>query len=397
MRALTLAGDWDPRSGADLSDVEMANRWARDARQAWRNPRWEVAMRPLPQIARPDDVIVKVHRSGIARSNCKMGETDAQGYVLLPYSMRLPLIPGHEASGEVIETGPEVRHLKVGDPVTVEALRPCGVCRSCLSGKPNHCLEGGFAGFTQDGGMAQYLVAPERHLFSLRRVAERYDLDKTLDIGAVCEPAAIAYVGMFHRAGGVRPGATAAVFGCGPVGLSAIALARCAGAAWIIAFDRTPERISRARQFGADVALDVGELAAAGSSPAEAMAEFSRGQGIDFAVEATGDCEAFFSQIEHALAVEARVLSLGVERHPVPIRMLPYQTTGAQLTGMLGHIGGFEPVIALHASGHLDMSRMIEARFSLADGKKALALASNYRESKVIMLPQAEPEMPRVS
>jgi len=393
MLALTLTGDWEPRPGANLSELERSSRWARDARQAWRNPRWEVARRPLPQITRPDEVIVKVQRSGVARSNCKMGETDEQGYVMLPYSMRLPVIPGHEVSGEVVEIGSEVRHLKLGDPVTVEALRPCGVCRSCLNGKPNHCADAGFSGFTLDGGMAQFMVAPERHVFSLLRIAERYDLEKTFDIGAVCEPVSIAFVGIFHRAGGFQPGATVAVFGCGPVGLSAIALARCAGAAWIIAFDHTPERIEQARIFGADLGLNVRELGAGGSSPAEAIREFSRGRGIDFAVEASGDGEAFFTQIEQTLAVEARVLSLGVERKSVPMRLLPYQESGAQVTGMLGHIGGFEPVIALHASGRIDMSRMIEARYSLADGKKALALASHYREAKVVMLPQVEPDL----
>jgi threonine dehydrogenase-like Zn-dependent dehydrogenase len=211
-----------------------------------------------------------------------------------------------------------------------------------------------------------------------------------MDIGAVCEPAAVAYVAMFDRAGGFRPGATVAVFGCGPVGLAAIALARCAGAASIIAFDRMPSRLAIAREFGADLALDVTEIEAAGSSPAVAMAEFSRGEGIGFAVEATGDGEAFFPQIEPALAVEAKVLSLGVERKPMPITLVPYQQTGSQITGMLGHIGGFEPIIALHAGGRLDMSRMIEARYDLGDAKAAFALAAEFQAAKVVLHPRGD-------
>lgn len=390
MRALTLTGLWEPRPGFDLSESERTNRCARDARQVWRNPSWEIGTRPLPTIDRPDDVLVKVRRVGIARSTMKMSEADEDGYVKLPYSMRLPIVPGHEIAGEVVEIGSAVRNLQVGDSVTVEAQRPCGHCRPCAALKPNYCIESGFAGLTVDGGMAEYLVAPERHLFSLRRIVERYGTEKAFDIGAVCEPAAVAYVGMFDRAGGLRPGATAAVFGCGPIGLAAIALARCAGAAAIIAFDRTPARLAKARDFGADVALDVTELAAAGSSPAAAMAEFSRGQGIGFAVEATGDGEAFFPEIEQALAVEAKVLSLGVERKAVPIRLLPYQQTGSQVTGMLGHIGGFEPIIALHAGGRLDMSRMIEARYDLEDARSAFAMAAQFRESKVVLHPQGD-------
>jgi hypothetical protein len=390
MLALTLTGSWDPRPGLNLSESEQARRWARDASRVWRNPSWEIAPKALPRIERPDDVLVKVHRVGIARSTIKMAEADEEGYVRLPYSMRLPIIPGHEMAGEVVETGPAAGDLQVGDPVTMEALRPCGRCRPCKARKPNHCVESGFAGLTLDGGMAEYIVVPERHLFSLRRIAERYGSAKALDIGAACEPAAVAYVGMFDRAGGFRPGATVAVFGCGPIGLAAIALARCAGAASIIAFDRTPSRLAMAREFGADLALDAREMAAAGTSPAAAMAEFSRGEGIAFAVEATGDGDAFFPQIEQALAVEAKVLSLGVERKSIPIRLLPYQQTGSQMTGMLGHIGGFDPVLALHAGGRLDLSRMIEARYDLADAKAAFALAAQFGEAKVVLHPQGD-------
>jgi threonine dehydrogenase-like Zn-dependent dehydrogenase len=390
MLAVTLAGRWEPRPGLELSTSEQATGWARDARQVWRHPSLEIGTRALPKIEHPHDVLVKVHRVGIARSTVKMAEPDADGYVQLPYNMRLPIIPGHEMAGEVVELGSAVADLRLGEPVTVEALRPCGRCGPCKARKPNHCLESGFAGLTLDGGMAEYVVVPEWHLFSLTRIAERYGTAKAMDIGAVCEPAAVAYVGMFDRAGGFQPGASVAVFGCGPIGLAAIALARCAGAASIIAFDRTPSRLAIAREFGADLALDLTEIDAAGSSAAAAMAEASRGEGIAFAVEATGDGEAFFAEIDQVLAVEAKVLSLGVERKPTPIRLLPFQQSGSQITGMLGHIGGFEPVIALHAGGRLDLSRMIEARYDLADAKAAFAVAARFQEAKVVLHPQGD-------
>jgi threonine dehydrogenase-like Zn-dependent dehydrogenase len=238
--------------------------------------------------------------------------------------------------------------------------------------------------------MAEYIIVPERHLFSLQRIADRHGLEKAMDIGVVCEPAAVAYVGIFDRAGGLRPGARVAVFGCGPVGLAAIALVRCAGASSIIAFDRTPSRLAMARRFGADLAIDVSELNAVGTSPATAMAELSDGEGIEFAIEATGDGEAFFPEVERALAIEAKVLSLGVERKPMSIRLLPYQQTGSQITGMLGHIGGFEPIIALHLGGRIDLSEMIEARYDLADAKAAFAHAGAFQAAKIILHPQGD-------
>lgn len=390
MLAMTLSAEWDPRKGARLSDDEIAGRFARDARQAWRYPRFELAQRPLPKISAPDDVIVKVLRAGVARSNCKMRDSDADGYVLLPYSMRLPLIPGHEIAGEVVEIGPAVCHLRVGDPVAVQALRPCKVCRACVKGRPNQCLETGFSGFNSDGGMAQYIITSEQCAHSLLPVAQRFGFDKAIDVGVVCEPASMAYVGMFHQAGGFFPGATVAVFGCGPIGLSCISLARCAGAAKIIAFDRTPRRLKHALALGADTTAKIDDVALGKNGVSDMLRAFSAGLGIDFIVEATGDAASLFPQLEKALAIGAKVVSLGVERTTMPISLFPYQEAGASLTGTMGHIGGFEALIALHGSERIDLTTMIDARFALADGLHALEVASRFDEAKVVLLPHPE-------
>ncbi|WP_322966343.1 alcohol dehydrogenase catalytic domain-containing protein [Sphingomonas fuzhouensis] len=388
MRALTLTGEWAPRPGADLSSTELEARCANDARQAWRNPEWRVTDHPSPQCRDRDDVVVMVLRAGIARSNCKSIETDEDGYVRLPYRMRLPVVPGHEVAGIVVEIGPAVRDLRVGEFVTVQALRPCGLCRNCRTGHFNNCLDLSFAGLTTDGGMAEYLVAPARNLFSLERLVERVGEEAALDIGVVCEPAAVAYVGMFGQARGFKPGAMVAVFGCGPIGLSAIALARAAGAAGIVAVDRASGRLALAERLGADLILDSRDLQSDGVDAGEALGHFTHGRGIDFAVEATGDGASFFPEVEKALGRGARVLSLGVERAPMPIRILPYQEASATLTGSIGHIGGFEPVIALHTGGRLDLSQMIEGRYSLGAAYDALAVASRFEEAKIVIEPQ---------
>lgn len=388
MRALTLVGDWEPRPNAELDAFELANRWPHDARQAWRNPRWAMAEVPDPSIVSPSDVLIRILRVGISRSNCKMGEPDQDGYVSLPYSMRLPIIPGHEIAGEIVEIGPEVSRFSVGELVTAEALRPCLHCRACRLGKPNHCLQSGFAGLTEDGGMAEYLSVPEQYVISLNPIAERFGVDQALDAGAICEPAAVAYVGMFDRAGGFAPGANVAIFGCGPIGLSAIALARCSGAARIITFDRQPHRLARAIEFGADVAMNLDELAAAQSSAEEAMRDFAGGRGIDFAVEATGSLPPFFDAIGKVLAIESKVLSLGVDRNAIPINLLPYQQTGSTVTGMLGHLGGGEAIVALHAGGRLNLGPMVERRFPMADALSAVDRAGRFIDAKVVIHPQ---------
>lgn len=387
MLALTLSAEWDPRQLASLDSDEIAGRFARDARQVWRHPRFEIVRRPVPQIEAPGDIIVKVHRAGIARSNCKMGDSDADGYVLLPYKMRLPLVPGHEIAGQVVEVGPAVRRVKVGDPVAIQALRPCNHCRACLKGRPNQCLDTGFAGFTSDGGMAEYIVTPELYAYSQLPVAERLGFEKAMDVGAVCEPASMAYVGMFQQAGGFAPGATVAVFGCGPIGLSCISLARCAGAARIIAFDRTPRRLNHASELGADRTVDIRAHEDSKNGISDVLLEFSNGTGVDFVVEATGEAEGLYPQIAKALAVGAKVVALGVERKAMPVYVFSYQEAGACLTGTMGHIGGFEPLIALHAGLRIDISAIIDARLDLADCLQGLEIAARFDEAKVVLVP----------
>jgi threonine dehydrogenase-like Zn-dependent dehydrogenase len=387
MRALVLNGEWEPRPGAQLSEEEHARHWARDARQAWRHPRWSVQQHPDPIIAVDDDVIVRVRAAGIAGSNVRMSATDDEGYVLLPYHMHLPRVPGHEIAGEVVEVGSAVQSLRRGDPVCVEALRACMQCAICLRGKVNQCLHPEFTGFTIDGGFSEYLVARERQVRPLAALRTRFDENVIYEIGALAEPAAIAYNGMFLRADGFSPGANVAVFGCGPIGLAAIALARNAGAGKVIAFDVDAHRCALAGKLGADVALDVRNLVKAGSRPAREVLEHTSGLGADFIVEAAGNHRAVLPEIETSLAVYAKVVLLGVEGNTAPAHMFSYQQKAASLFGMMGHIGGYDPIIALHAAGRLDLTPMIDARYDLQHAITAIERAAQRTDAKILLVP----------
>ncbi|MGY1815522.1 scyllo-inosose 3-dehydrogenase [Blastococcus sp. SYSU D00820] len=387
MRAMVVEAEWEPRASAVLGDDELRERWARDGTQVWRRPRWSVGSRPDPVIAAPDDVIVRSRAVGICGSDVHMYETDDDGYVLLPYRMRLPLVPGHEVAGEVVEVGSAVRSLRPGDPVAVETLQYCGRCRACRAGLFNHCLDAHDRGFSLDGGMAEFLVTREANARPLSSLQERLDAQQVFEVGALCEPAGVAYVGMFLRAGGFLPGSVVTVFGCGPIGLAAVALARCAGAATILAFDTERARCDLALAVGADVALDVTELRAAGIRPAEQVLEHSRGAGADMAVEASGAGRAVLPEIESSLAVGAKVVYLGAEGHAVPTRTFAYQLNAASAHGTIGHVGGFDPVIALHAAGRVDLRPVISARYQLGHGPDALARAALRQDAKILIVP----------
>jgi threonine dehydrogenase-like Zn-dependent dehydrogenase len=332
-------------------------------------------------------VVVRSRAVGICGSDVHLYETDDEGYVLLPYRVRLPLVPGHEIAGEVVEVGSAVRSVQPGEPVAVQTLHYCGSCDACRSGLPSHCTDAEDSGFSIDGGMAEYVLSRESNVRSLAAVRERYSEQDTYEIGALSEPASVAYVGLFLRAGGLLPGSAAAVYGCGPIGLAAVALLRAAGAAKVIAFDAQPTRCELAEQVGADAAYDVNALRANHVSPSEVVLEHTSGDGADICVEAAGAAGAVLPEIENSIAVGGKVVLLGSESGAVPVQTMAYMLRGASVHGSIGNIGGLDAVIALHAAGRIDLRPIVTARFDLADGVEALRRASLRQDAKILVTP----------
>jgi threonine dehydrogenase-like Zn-dependent dehydrogenase len=387
MRAVVITGEWAPRAGRVISPAELEGRWARDATAAWRAPRWEVGRREVPRVAGRYDVLIRCRAVGICGSDIHLYETDDEGYVLLPYRVRLPLVPGHEIAGEVVEVGPAVCSVRPGDPVAVQTLQYCGRCDACRSGLPSHCADAEDSGFSIDGGMADYVLSRESNVRSLAAVRERYSEPDTYDIGALCEPASVAYVGLFLRAGGILPGGVAAVHGCGPIGLAAVALLRAAGAAKVIAFDTEPTRCKLAEQVGADAAYDVRRLREDGASPAEVVLEHTSGDGADICVEAAGAAGAVLPEIERSIAVGGKVVLLGSDSAAVPMQTMAYMLRGASVHGSIGNVGGLDAVIALHAAGRIDLRPIITARYDLAGAVEAIQRASLRQDAKILVMP----------
>ena len=214
-------------------------------------------------------------------------------------------------------------------------------------------------------------------------IRDRCSEEKLFEIGAMIEPTSVVYHGMFVRAEGVRPGDDVAVFGCGPIGLAAVALARAAGAAAVIAVDTQAERRDLARSCGAGLALDpavddiVGEVMHA-----------TRGRGAGTIVEASGAGRAVFPHIDRCLDFGAQVVVLGVDPRPAPIDLVAYQAKAARIYGSLGHLGGgFDAAIDLHARGLIDMSAIVTGRVALEDGVAAIERTARRVDAKVLIIP----------
>jgi threonine dehydrogenase-like Zn-dependent dehydrogenase len=198
------------------------------------------------------------------------------------------------------------------------------------------------------------------------------------------EPAAVAYNGMFERAGGFRPGHYVSVFGAGPIGLAAIGLAKAAGAGVIAAFEISPVRLRLASEAGADYVYDPREVDAG-----QVLMELSEGQGFDFHVEAAGVPHLVIPEMEKALAINSKVVQIGRAAQRVSTYFEAFQVRRAQAFGAQGHSGHetFPNVIRLVAAGRLDLSPIVTARYGLEGTKDAIAQSIERKDGKILVKP----------
>lgn len=380
MKALLLSAQWDPKPDYLLSEFERSTGKAITGNSVWRNPKLELKNIPDPTPG-PKDVIIKVKACGICGSDVHFYETDKDNYILYPGLTKFPVVIGHEFSGEIVEVGKEVKDLKVGDMVTAEEMIWCGECIPCRNGYPNQCKNLEEIGFTINGAMAEYIVIGAKYCWKIDEIAERYgDKEKAFEAGSLVEPTSVAYNGMFVRAGGFKPGSYVAVFGTGPIGLSAIALAKAGGASKVFAFDVSEIRRKLAKDVGADFVYDPREVV-----PSEVIMEETKGVGVSMHVEAAGSPSKTIPEMEKSLAIDGKIVQIGRAAERVPIYLEHFQTHASQIFGAQGHsgYGTFPNVINLMASGKIDMTKIITSRFSLDDALKAMEKATKREDGKI--------------
>ena len=196
---------------------------------------------PAPEPG-PDETLVQVRAVGLCGSDLHWFSEGAIGDAQLAH----PLVLGHEAAG-VIAAGP-----RRGQRVAIDPAIPDGTCRACRDGYRNLCPQVRFSGHGDtDGALREFMAWPSALLYPLPD--ELSDSD-----GAVLEPLGVAIHSL--DLGHLPLAGTAAVIGCGPIGLLTIQLLRVSGAASIVAFDPRAHRREAAAKMGADQVVDPAEL-----------------------------------------------------------------------------------------------------------------------------------------
>ena len=277
-----------------------------------------------------------------------------------------PLVLGHENAGEVA-SGPGR-----GSRVAIDPAIPCQRCRPCLDGYRNLCPAVRFAGHgSVDGGMREFLSWPSGLLYRLPDELTSCD-------GALLEPLGVAAHAL--DLGHLRLGGSAAVVGCGPIGLLLVQLLRAAGAGRVTAFDPLPHRRDAAAAMGADLAEDPG--AAAGASLA------GSGDGdVDTAFEVAGTDEAV------ALAMRltrpgGRVVLVGIpggDRTSFPASVA--RRKGLTIAMARRMNDAYPRAIALAASGRVDLAALVTHRFGIVAAAEAMQTAARRDGLKVVIEP----------
>jgi len=200
------------------------------------------------------------------------------------------LVLGHEITGEVVETGPDVEFIEVGDIVSVPFNIACGRCRNCKEGKTGICLNvnpdrpGSAYGYVDMGGwvggQAEYVLVPYADWNLLKFPDRDQALEKILDLAMLSDIFPTGFHGAYTA--GVKPGSTVYIAGAGPVGLAAAVGAQLLGAAVVIVGDLNPDRLAQARSFGAET-VDVSR-----GDPKDQIEQILGVPEVDCAVDAVG-------------------------------------------------------------------------------------------------------------
>lgn len=382
MKGLVLSAKWEPRQDYVLSEFEVTTGKAITGNSVWRYPEMKVQEVPKPQV-KPDQVLLRVKACGVCGSDMHFYETDQDDYIIYPGLTKFPVITGHEFSGQIVEVGSAVTDFKVGDMVTAEEMIWCGECVPCRNGFPNQCQRLEEIGFTINGAFAEYLAIGAKYCWKINDLLKVYGTeDKAYEAGALVEPTSVAYNGIFQRAGGFKPGAYAAVYGAGPIGLASIALCKASGAAKVIAFEISAQRRELARAIGADYVFDPREV-----SPGAKVMEITAGDGAEMQVEAAGAPTQVLPEMEKSLAINGKIVQIGRAAERVPMYLEIFQVRHSQVFGAQGHSGNgtFPSVIRLMASGLIDMTRIITARYNLDQVVSAIAQSASRQDGKIMV------------
>jgi alcohol dehydrogenase len=328
---------------------------------------------PDPTLLEASDAIVRVDTTTICGTDLHILKGDvptvSEGRIL-----------GHEGVGTIVEVGPSVRNLTVGDRVIISCVSSCGVCTYCRSGNPSHCLAdegasgiGWILGHLIDGTQAELVRIPFADN-SLYRLPDQVSDEAALLLSDIL-PTGFEIGVQYGR---VKPGDTVAVVGAGPVGLAVIATAGLHGAAQIIAIDLDENRLDLAKQLGATHCIS-----SATEDWKEQVLALTDGYGVDVAVEAVG-IPATFDMCIQLVRPGGNVANVGVHGKAVQLDLQDLWIKNINISMGLVNTTTLGMLLKLVAQEKLPVEQFVTHRFALEDVVSAYETFGNAAQTHAI-------------
>jgi alcohol dehydrogenase len=310
---------------------------------------------PEPTIEAPTDVVVRVDSSTICGTDLHILKGDVP-------AVQPGTILGHEAVGTIVEKGAGVTTLEIGDRVLVSCITACGRCRFCKEHRYGACTGGGgwIFGHLIDGLQADYARVPFADT-SVYKVPPELKDEQVIFLADILPTA--YEVGVLN--GRVEPGDTVAIVGAGPIGLAAVLTARLLTPAHIVAIDIDDSRLERARELGADVAINN-----SGGTALTTVQQLTGGLGADVAIEAVGVPETFELCTE-LVRPGGRVANVGVHGHSATLHLETLWIRDLTITTGLVDTFTTPRLLDLIAGGKLDAMPFATHHFPLGETMSA--------------------------
>lgn len=317
----------------------------------------------------PGEALVAVAACGICGSDLHAFNADP-GFEWI----KVPVVFGHEFSGTVVGTGTTSSRLKEGDEVIAVSIQGCGHCMTCLSGTMQLCASRKVIGLSYDGGLAEHVIVPERHLI---------EVPSGLDLraAALTEPLSVAVHAVADKAS-IVPGERVVVTGPGPIGiLCGLVAARSGADVLMIGTPRDQERrLPLAESYGLRVAA-VGD-----GGCEQAMEEHFGSRAPDVWVDASGST----APLEDALRLVrsgGRIVVVGMYTGSVDLPLT--QAVRKEITYAFSYASGpddYPIALELLRSGAIDAGLMQDV-FPLERASEAFAAAATARAAKPTIVP----------
>jgi threonine dehydrogenase-like Zn-dependent dehydrogenase len=327
---------------------------------------------PTPGIS-PEQVLIKIKYASICGSDQHIFNGDFHPRT------KLPLIPGHEFNGEIVEIGKKVKNHRKGDLVAVDPIIWCGECPACKIGHYPACTSLKLVGIDLDGGFAEYIAVEEHMLYKTGAniPASHAALIEILSIG-------------FHACNraGVAQQNTIAIWGSGKVGQSILQAARTRTNNTIFMVDPIADRLKNAQKTYSDVIA----INPFDTDPVETIKEYTKGNGVDIAFEAVGHArsiEGRFNPVRsciRAIRGAGTVCVLGLGDEPSPLIMKELIWKEAKIVASRVSHGEFAETISQLDAGKLKPEALISDILPAPEAQKGFELLENEPEKHLKIL-----------